>query len=166
MQYSDIVARRILEQPLLYRYKKFNAYPMLSLNGCGIETVKYNDSYVNFVLKDGFLKRGGGRTTDAMLSVEGDETVMTIFLTEVIPKENQLPVYRTRHLNIEEFIKRLQTSEEAVIMEEYHATNRMILRGELYRSAKFYELSHHLLVFEVQFHPKNDLRMFYYFNDK
>ena len=165
MQYSEMVANRIIEQPLLYRYKKFNAYPMLCLNGCRIEKVKYNDSYVNLVLKDGFLKRMAGRTTDAMLSIEGDEEVMYIFLTEVIPKEDQAPVYRTKRLDIEDFIKRLQTSE-AVIIEEYHSANRIILRGETYRPAKFYELTHHLLMFELQFRTKNDLRLFYYFNDK
>lgn len=165
MQYSEIVATRVLEQPLLYRYKKFNAYPMLCLNGCRIEKVKYNDSYVNLVLKDGFLKRVEGRTTDAMLSIEGDRQVMNIFLTEVIPKEDQSPVYKTRQLSIEELIKRLQTSE-AVITEEYHSANRIILRGEMYRPAKFYELTHHLLMFELQFRTQHDLRLFYYFNDK
>ncbi len=149
---------------MLFRYKKFNAYPMLCLNGCRIENVKYNDSYVNLVLKDGFLKRVDDRTDDAMLSIEGDEEVMNIFLTEVIPKENEQTYYRTKKLNIEDFIKKLQTSE-AVITEEYHSANRIILRGEIYRPAKLLELNHHLHMFELQLRTKNDLRMFYYFND-
>ncbi|MDE6411364.1 MAG: hypothetical protein K2L02_02365 [Clostridia bacterium] len=137
---------------------------MLCLNGCRIENVKYNDSYVNLVLKDGFLKRVDDRTDDAMLSIEGDEEVMNIFLTEVIPKENEQTYYRTKKLNIEDFIKKLQTSE-AVITEEYHSANRIILRGEIYRPAKLLELNHHLHMFELQLRTKNDLRMFYYFND-
>lgn len=149
---------------MLYRYKKFNAYPMLCLNGCRIENVKYNDSYVNLLMKDGFLKSIDGRTVDGMLSIEGDEEVMNVFLTAVIPKENQPPYYRTKKISIEELIKRLQTSE-AVITEEYHSANRFIIRGEIYRPAKLLELNHHLHLFELQFRTKNDLRMFYYFND-
>ena len=149
---------------LLYRFKKYNMYPMLCLNGCGIENVKYNDSYVNLVLKDGFLKRINGRTIDGMLSIEGDEEIVSIFLTEVIPKEDQPPVYRTRQLNIEDFIRRVKTCE-VVILEEYHSANRMILRGEIYRPAKLLEMSHHLHMFELQFRTKKDLRLVYYFND-
>ena len=104
------------------------------------------------------------RTVDGMLSVEGNAEVMNVFLTEVIPKEDQPSTYRTKQLSIEDFIKRLETSE-AVITEEYHSANRIILRGEIYRPAKLLELNHHLHLFELQFRTKKDLRLFYYFND-
>lgn len=151
---------------MLFRYKKFNAYPALCLNGCRIESVQYNDSYVNLVLKDGFLKKMHQRTFDGgLLSVEGTKDVLRIFVTEVVPKEGQLPYYRTRQLDIDEFIKKLKTCE-AEIREEYHSANRIILRGDIYRPAKRLELNHHLQMFELQFRAKNDLRLSYYFNDK
>lgn len=151
---------------MLYRYKRVNAYPALCLNGCRIENLRYNDSYVNLVLKDGFLKRMHQRTFDGgMLSVEGTEEVLKIFITEIIPKEGQPPYYRTKLLDIDGFIKKLKNCE-AEIREEYHSANRVILRGEIYRPAKMLELNHHLQLFELQFRSKNDLRLVYYYNDK
>lgn len=137
---------------------------MLCMNGCRIKNVKYNDSYVNLVFKDGFLKRMNRRTYDGMLSVEGDESILKIFVTEIIPKEGQRPYYRTKELDIDDFIKKLSTCE-AEIKEEYHSANRIILRGEIYRPAKLLELNHHLQLFELQFRSAHDLKLFYYFND-
>ena len=115
---------------MVYRFKKFNAYPVLCMNGCKIENIKYNDSYLNLVLKEGFIKKTNGRTRDAMLSVEGGDEVVKIYLTEVLPKENQSPFYRTRELDVDEFIKMLSKGE-AVIQEEYNSANRVLLLGEI-----------------------------------
>ena len=164
MKYSEVVRIRALEHKLLYRFKNVNAYPVLCLNGCRIENIKYNDSYANLILKDGFLKKTGERTKDAMLSIEGGDEVVSVFLTEVIPKENQFPLFRTRVLDIDEFIKMLSKCE-VEIAEEYHSANRIILRGEIFRPAKFLELSHHLHLFELQFRSKDDINMYYYYND-
>ena len=149
---------------MLYRYKKLNAYPMLCMNGCRIENVKYNDSYVNLVFKDGFLKRMRRRTRDAMLSVEGDEEVLNIYLSEAIPKEDGEPRYRTKKLTIDDFIKRVNRYDVEIV-EEYHSANRILLRGEILRPAKRLELNHHRQFFELQFRTKHDAMMFYYYND-
>lgn len=150
---------------MLYRFKKLNAYPMLCMNGCRIDNLKYNDSYVNIIFKDGFLKRMRRRTRDAMLSVEGDPNVLKIFLTEVIPREDdEPPRYRTRQLTIDDFTKRVNRYD-VEISEEYHSANRIILRGEILRPAKRLELNHHRQYFELQFRTKNDTIMFYYYND-
>ena len=164
MKYSEVIRIRAREQKLIYRFKNVNTYPMLCLNGCRIDKIKYNDSYINLVLKDGFLKKSGDRTRDAFLSVEGGDEVVQVFLTEVIPKEGQPPVYKTRHLDIDVFIKMLSKCE-VEIQEEYHSANRIVLRGEIYRPPKLLELSHHLHLFELQFRSKKDITMYYYFND-
>ena len=137
---------------------------MLCMNGCRIENVKYNDSYVNLVLKDGFLKRMRRRTKDAMLSVEGDEEILNIYLTEVIPREDGDPRYRTRKLTIDDFTKRVNRYDVEIV-EEYHSANRILLRGEILRPAKRLELNHHRQFFELQFRTKNDAILFYYYND-
>ena len=164
MKYSEVVRQQTQEQKTLYKFKTVNAYPMLCMNGCRLANIKYNDSYVNLVLKDGFLRKTNERTHDAMLSVEGGDEVVNVFLTEVIPKENQFPIFRTRLIDLDEFIKMLGRCE-VEIQEEYHSANRILLRGEIFRPAKLLELSHHLLLFEMQFRSKNDITMYYYYND-
>ena len=164
MNYSDGKPVSGQAKNLMYRFKKANAYPLLCVNSCRIDSMKYNDSYFNVVLQDGFLKKSGARTKDAMLSVEGGGEVVRVFLTEVIPKEGKPSTYKTTQLEPDEFIKMLEKCE-AEIQEEYHSANRIILRGELFRPARFLELNHHMHLFELQFRSQNDLKMYYYFND-
>ena len=165
MRYSEVVRQQSQEQKTLYKFKTVNAYPVLCMNGCRLANIKYNDSYANLILKDGFLKKTGERTKDGMLSIEGGDSVVSVFLTEVIPKENQSPLFKTRLLDLDEFIKMLDKCE-VEIAEEYHSANRILLRGEIFRPAKFLELSHHLHLFELQLRSNDDIKMYYYYNDK
>ena len=152
------------ERRMLYEYKKLNAYPMLCMNGCEFDSVRYNDSYLNFVMKDGFLKGAGHRTNSAMLSVEGGEDNICILVSEEISSEDGFPGYRTRRLNMDELVK-LVKSNSVVIHEEYHSANRMLLRGEIIRPQKLLTFNHRRQLFELKFSSEKDLRMFYYFND-
>lgn len=164
MKYSDGKPVSGQEKKLIYRFKKANAYPLLCVNDCRIENIKYNDSYLNLVLQDGFLKKSGARSKDAMLSVEGGGDIFKVYISEVIPKDGQAPTYKTKQVELDEFIKMLEKCE-AEIHEEYHSANRVILRGELFKPVRFLELNHHRHLFELQFRSQKDLTMYYYFND-
>ncbi len=153
------------ERRMLYDFKKLNAYPMLCMNGCEFDSIKYNDSYMNFIFKNGFLSVHEDRTKTAMLSVEGGEESVCILVSEEIPNEEGYPSYRTRRLDMDELVK-LTKCNSVVIREEYHSANRVLLRGEIIRPTnKFLSLFHRRQLFELKFSSKNDLRMFYYYND-
>lgn len=152
------------ERRMLYDFKKLNAYPTLCMNGCEFDSVKYNDSYLNFVFKDGFLQKEDDRTKTAMLSVEGGEQNICILVSEEVPNEVGYPGYRTRRLEMEELVK-LVKCNSVIIHEEYHSANRMLLRGEIFRPAKLLSFNHRRQLFELKFSTENDLRMFYYYND-